>query len=422
MSIQPRSPYRVRAALLVLALSTGCAVTRPTGAWRGLPPDAALARSSWTLIPQAEEWPSSPAEPRGYVFQRQRGSHETVFSVDHPRVDDFVSTFQSDLRGFLQRALLRSGRYLPRMAAIMEEEGVPPELAYLPLIESGFRPEAVSRAGAVGPWQLIRGTGRRYGLRIDRYVDERRDPVKSTRAAARYLRDLYAMFGNWELSLAAYNTGEARIARILERHQVDDFWDMMEGGYLQRETRDFVPQFLAALQIARAPEAHGFDESDAEPVRYDLVRVDRSLPLRTVAKLAGAPVEEVSGLNPQLVRGVTPPDREGYRVRVPKGTGERFELAYSRMVQEARQFQAQRSPAPRSAGEPYRVRRGDTPSLIAKRLGVPVRSLMAANGWKNPRRLQIGQVVRVPAMQLRDAVKERPVRVAANKARKGRAN
>ena len=368
-----------------------------------------------------EEWPSSPAEPHDYIFKRQ-GRRQDAFSVDHPRVDDFVSTFQSQWRGFFQRALARSGKYLPRMAAIMEKEGVPPELAYLPLIESGFRPEAVSRAGAVGPWQLIRGTGRRYGLRIDQYVDERRDPVKSTRAAARYLRDLYAMFGNWELSLAAYNTGEARIARILERHQVDDFWDMMEQGYLHRETRDFVPQFLAALQIARAPEAHGFDEPDAEPVRYDLVRVARSLPLRTVAKLAGAPVEEVSGLNPQLVRGVTPPDREGYRVRVPKGTGERFELAYSRMVQEARQYQPQRVLAPRPAGEPYRVRRGDTPFGIARRLGVPVKSLMAANGWKNPRRLQIGQVVRVPAMRAQAGAKDASVRVAASKARKGRAN
>src|SRR5262249_10011013 len=161
--------------------------------------------------------------------------------------------------GFFTEALSRSGRYVPRMSSILAKEGLPPELAYLPLIESGFRTRAISRAGAVGPWQFIRGTGRRYGLRIDRYVDERRGPVKSTQAAAKYLKDLHEMFGNWHLSLAAYNTGEQNIARILGQGRVQNYWQMSERGYLYEETADFVPEFLAALHIAETPEAYGFD-------------------------------------------------------------------------------------------------------------------------------------------------------------------
>jgi len=253
------------------------------------------------------------------------GGKGDQFDFSHPRVDNFVTKYQTNLRGFYSRALSRSSRYVPQMSSILEKEGVPQELAYLPLIESGFSVHVVSRAGAVGPWQLIPGTGRRYGLRIDRYVDERRDPVKSTHAAAQYLKDLHDMFGDWHLSLAAYNTGEMNIVRILERRRAENFWEMSERGYLYQETSDFVPGFLAALQIAAAPEAYGFEAPIDLPPKYDVVKVERSLSLSTIAQLSGTSTESLKDLNPALHRGVVPPS--GYAIRVPKGTKETLEVA-----------------------------------------------------------------------------------------------
>jgi membrane-bound lytic murein transglycosylase D len=197
------------------------------------------------------------------------------------------------------------------------------------LIESGFRTQAVSRAGAVGPWQFIRRTGQHYGLRIDTYVDERRDPVKSTHAAARYLKDLYAMFGDWHLSLAAYNTGEGKIGRILGKGYADDFWQMSDRGYLYHETENYVPQFLAALHIAEEPQAYGFDPSEEEPAHYDLVTIRKPLALSTVAQLSGTSTDTIKELNPALHRGVVPP--QGYAVRLPKGTKGTFEVALANL-------------------------------------------------------------------------------------------
>ena len=269
--------------------------------------------------------PYQPAPPTGAVDN----SPKAQFDFSHPRVDNFVTQFQTNLRGFYTRALSRSGRYVPRMSSILEKKGLPQELAYLPLIESGYSPHAVSRAGAVGPWQLIPGTGRRYGLRIDRYVDERRDPVKSTEAAAEYLKDLHDMFGDWHLSLAAYNTGEQNIVRILERRRIESFWEMSERGYLYQETSDFVPEFLAALQIAETPEAYGFDAPNEEPAQYDVIKVNRSLSLSTVARLTGTSTRTIQELNPALRRGVVPPN--GYSIRLPKGTKEGFEIALANL-------------------------------------------------------------------------------------------
>jgi hypothetical protein len=313
----------------VLAAIAGCAATQHPGS----------DSERWPLQSRASVTQPQTAYP-GYGFSvspdrpaptRTAVDHspKAQFDFSHPRVDNFVTRFQTSLRAFYSRALSRSGRYVPRMSSILEKKGLPQELAYLPLIESGYSPHAVSRAGAVGPWQLVYGTGRRYGLRIDRYVDERRDPVKSTEAAAEYLKDLHDMFGDWHLSLAAYNTGEQNIARILERRRIESFWEMSERGYLYQETRDFVPEFLAALQIAETPEAYGFDAPDQEPAQYDIIKVNRSLSLSTVARLAGTSTRTVQDLNPALRRGVIPP--KGYSIRLPKGTKEGFEIALANL-------------------------------------------------------------------------------------------
>ncbi len=379
------SPAHVAVIALGLSLA-GCSAIGPRT------PDS-LARSEVTIFPRpagsarASAVPAlSPPEERADTAP----SDGDQFASQHPSVRGFVDAYQNNLRGFLSQALNRATKYLPKMQSILEEEGVPTELAYLPIVESGFRVNAASQAGAVGPWQFIRGTGQRYGLRIDGYVDERRDPVKATRAAARYLRDLYGMFGDWHLSLAAYNTGEGNIARIRDRRKIDDYWVMGARGYLPNETEEFVPRFLAAVEIAKAPEAYGFEVEQDYPLPYEMVRIDRSISLRTVASLSGSSVAAVTELNPALSRGMVPP--QGYLVRLPKGTRDRFETAYA-------QYKSQPQPRAETAVASTRthaVRRGDTLASISRRYGVSVASLMQANRIRSARGLQAGKVLRIP--------------------------
>jgi membrane-bound lytic murein transglycosylase D len=300
------------------------------------------------------------------------------------------------MRAYMQRALDRGSKYLPRIARILIEEGVPSELAYLPIVESGFSIHAVSHAGAVGPWQFIRGTGQRYGLRIDGYVDERRDPEKATRAAARYLRDLYERFGDWHLALAGYNSGEGNIERIQEWKGCENFWEMSDRGYLPNETSEFVPRFLAAVEVATAAQYYGFDVPQASPPRFDTIAVTRPISLKAVARLSGSDEETIRELNPALNRGVVPP--QGYDIRLPKGTREQFELALA----------SYREPAPavmqpRAAGS-HTVRRGDTLAGIAQRYGVTVNALRKANGMRKRSVIKVGQNLRIPAKPGRSRV------------------
>ena len=217
---------------------------------------------------------------------------------------------------------------------MLAHAGLPTELAYLPLIESGYRPLAISRAGAVGPWQFIPETGKKYGLRIDSMVDERRDPIKSTEAAAQYLKDLHEMFGDWELSLAAYNGGENRVARILAAKGAQNFWSMRDRGYLPNETSQYVPRFLAAVSIAKAPQEYGFVEPEENlPYHFEVVNVDRQVSLSTAAGLCGVSASELADLNPALRRGITP---SGYALRVPAGAAEPLRTALASYVEPAR--------------------------------------------------------------------------------------
>ena len=249
----------VIATVSAMAILSGCAVAKPQ-----------VAPRAWTA-PRIDR-PLDDAEADSVVAMSQRSNAPAPalaaeFRVTHPRIQRHVARFESDGCSSLRTVLLRSRRYVPGMAAILRQAGLPPELAYLPLIESGFRPHAVSRAGAVGPWQLLAGTGRRYGLRIDRSLDERRDPLKSTQAAAKYLTDLHHMFGDWHLALAAYNVGEHAIARLLAAHPGATFWELTEQRRLNAETADFVPKFLAVLQIAQQAESHAFDVEGETPCR-----------------------------------------------------------------------------------------------------------------------------------------------------------
>jgi membrane-bound lytic murein transglycosylase D len=398
------------AALLVSGLA-GCATTQGT---RTDPQSWSQRSDTWT---QLRPLFSHQTHIPGARDATSEGLKSGQFDVSHPRVDDFLQDFQTRLRNFFSIALSRGARYLPTMSSILRKEGLPEELVYLPIIESGFRTDAVSHAGAAGPWQFIPATGRRYGLRIDTYVDERRDPIKSTRAAARYLRDLYDMFGDWHLSLAAYNWGENNISRILQRGDAEDFWQMSDRGFLCRETRDYVPKFLAAMQMAEEPQAYGFDPPIERPMRYDIVEVDRSIPLSTVARLSEASTEEIKELNPALLRGVTPPRL--YSVRLPKGSKEVFQVAYAGLAEELRAQPAPRRPAKARRGaakgsRKHKVRRGDTIASIADRYDVAPKALMAANGIRNPNKILVGQTLTVPTAAAGQ------IQVAASRQRSGR--
>ena len=241
----------------------------------------------------------------------RRKIHFSIPAVENDRVRYFVNYFTGKFRGFFERALSRSGRYIPMMAAILQEEGLPQDLVYLCLIESGFSPRAVSKAKAVGPWQFIRSTGLRYGLKINGWVDERRDPIKSTRAAAAYLKDLHLQFGEWFLAAAAYNAGERKVEKAINRSRTDDFWRLSQMTYLKKETRNYIPKFIAAALIASMPEKYGFGDIAYEPpIEYDEVTIERPMRLEQIAKLARTTVKVIKELNPALLRNITPPNKD----------------------------------------------------------------------------------------------------------------
>jgi len=376
-------------ALGTAVLLLGLAACAPTGRRIAAPGPLPTEQASATHAISRQPAAPAPQEPAADLDKPALDELDSEFVSSHPRVQSFVGRYQTSMRGYMQRALQRGSKYLQGMARILVEEGVPPQLAYLPIVESGFSVHAVSHAGAVGPWQFVRGTGQRYGLRIDGYVDERRDPEKATRAAARYLRYLYERFGDWHLALAGYNTGEGNIERIQNWKGCENFWEMSARGYLPNETSEFVPRFLAAVEVASSPEEYGFDVPPAIPARFETVDVTRPISLKAVAKLSGSDEETIRELNPALNRGIVPP--KGYEIRVPKGTRQQFEVAFASYHEPA-----PRAVAPRPA-RTHKVRRGETLSGIAKRYRVSVGALMRANRLRSGRSLKAGQHLRIPA-------------------------
>jgi len=261
----------------------------------------------------------------------------------------------------------RSGRYLPMIQRIFREKGLPEELAYTAMIESGFSPRAVSRVGAKGMWQFMEATGRRYGLVINRWLDERLDPVKSTVAAAQYLGDLYGLFGHWFLAQAGYNAGEARVGRAIQRARTTDFWALTQTRHLPDETKLFVPQILAAAVITQAPARYGFDVTLESPLAFDEVVLRRALDFDTIASLSGVSIETIRDLNPSLLARITPPFGT-YALRLPPGVGPRFETA----LQAA-------APSSLPSWTVHRIGRNQTLAEIARLYRVTVQRLAELN-------------------------------------------
>ncbi len=273
--------------------------------------------------------PSEPSPPivDAVYFAEQFFESSEVPSLADSRVAAQIEYFSTTGKPGFQNWLDHSTRFLPLMKEIFRENDLPEDLVYVAMIESGLRMNAVSRSQAVGPWQFMSITAKTYGLKIDRWIDERRDPVKSTQAAAAYLRDLYKHFGSWRLALASYNAGEGRISRALFRSQDNDLPDLYESTILRRETRNYVPRLLAAILIARDPEIYGFVVKNARVFSYDEVQIDESTDLGDIAALIGCTYEDLRDLNPELETRMSPPYVNQYALRLPAGTREIYRTA-----------------------------------------------------------------------------------------------
>jgi len=305
--------------------------------------------------------------------------------VMDPSVQSHIRFFNTAIRDRFEQWLLRLGRYQPLVENIFAEFHLPSDLVYLSLVESGFNPYAYSRAKATGPWQFMKGTAKVYGLRVDSYVDERRDPIKSTVAAARYLRDLYDMFGTWPLAMAAYNAGEGKVMRALHKAQAESFSDISKTRLIRRETKEYVPRFMAATIIAKNPVRYGFSQSSTELHQFEEVIVDRPLHFRAIANVSGVSYEELRLLNPELRRDATPPGGENYHLKVPVG----FKTKVEQLLQRIPSHKFPPLPArPQFASTKtslrYKVQGGDTLEKIAKRFRVPLKTLKTRNSLTSP--------------------------------------
>ncbi len=355
--------------------------------------------SNLTMEDQKEGAPSASAElPKGDSASDDlnmemilRGGRRDEPSFDIPivingRVEQFIQFFQTRIRHKFVTWLSRSEKYIPFMKSVLKEHGLPEDLVYLSLIESGFDPNAYSRAKAVGLWQFIYLTGKRYGLRSNWWVDERRDPEKSTIAAAKYLKDLYEMFACWYLAAAGYNAGEYKIINAIKRYKTDDFWKLTNYRYLKRETKDYVPLMIAAAVVAKDPEKYGFiDVEYQEPLRYEKVKVPELTDLSHVAKACETSVEEIKDLNPELRREVTPPSETEYEIKIPFGKKELFLTNFEAML-----------PLEKFQFKTHLVKRGETLPRIAKLYRVDLEPLLEINHLNKTSPLSKGTTLLLP--------------------------
>jgi membrane-bound lytic murein transglycosylase D len=300
--------------------------------------------------------------------------------VRNDKVESHIRFFHIAIRNRFEQWLTRLGHYKPIVENIFSEFNLPGDLVYLSLVESGFNPHAYSRARATGPWQFMKGTAILYGLRVDQYVDERRDPIKSTIAAARYLRDLYDMFGAWPLAMAAYNAGEGKVMRALQKSRADSFWEIAQTKHIRRETKEYVPRFMAATIIAKNPDQYGFIQQAPAPHQFEEVIVHRAIHLQTLAVAAGISFTELTRLNPELRRDVTPPDDQNYHLKVPVGSREAVVQALDKMPtwRPTPLLVKKEKNRSQSSGS-YRVQGGDSLWTIAKRFNLSVAQLKARN-------------------------------------------
>jgi membrane-bound lytic murein transglycosylase D len=324
-------------------------------------------------------------------FSVVTGNQNAIPLVMNKHVEKAIKSFTGSEGKFFINSYIKSGKYRAAIVEGLKEEGLPEELSWLPLIESGFRTRALSRARALGMWQFIASTGYKFGLERDAWIDERMDPEKSTRAAIAYLKELHGIFGDWTTALAAYNCGEGTILRVIKRQKIrylDNFWDLYT--YLPRETASYVPRFMAVLHIINDPERYGITLPPLDaPLAVDQVMVEKQVALKSVAKTIGSSYEEMKDLNPELRRNVTP--KTSYLLKVPSG---KKEILLAKLPAIPTWV------APTPSYVVHRVRRGESLSVIATRYGTSVRAIMAMNGLKRSSYIKQGWKLKVPTSKL----------------------
>ncbi len=394
--------------LAIVLLASGCATRKRGG-------DIAVSGGSENMIAETSPGSSQVDDGTGDdddgdaigtpVAKNEMNSEQVQASVSREyhaeygelnlkvngHVQKWINYFQGRGRSYMEVYLQRSSRYLPMMKATLREQGLPEDLVYIALIESGFSPMAHSHASAVGYWQFIKGTGRRYGLNVNHHIDERRDPVLSTRAAAEYFKALYNLFGSWYLAMASYNVGENRVKNVVMKHYTRDFWELVRKRKLPAETLDYVPKFIAAAVIAKNPEQYGFTNIPYQPaLAYDTVPISQPISLDRLASSIGVPYEELKLLNPRYKTDYVPLYQQGETVvRVPVGT----------KAQAIASLPACLSVAPKvMVGEYdyYRVRSGDSLSTIARRHRTSVDTIRRLNNLNTRTMIRVGQRIKVP--------------------------
>ena len=360
--------------------------------------------------------PEAPASPALAALEEAKASEEEMSAARSAVISDaggapydipmvinepvlrVLAVFQNDLHPIIARGLARSGRYLPMIHKVFAEEGIPRDLAQMAMVESAFVPRAVSSARAHGLWQFMARTGRQYGLTSNSLVDERSDPEKATRAAARYLSFLYELFHDWYLAMAAYNAGEGKILKAMAKTGATDFWQLAQTRAIKPQTQSYVPAVLAATLINRNPAHYGFDVEHEPALLYDTVVLDRPVSLVAVSRASQVPLEDLQALNPELKRSITPRQPDGYALKVPPGQREAVGNSLASVPT-----------AKLPNGKRYVVRKGDTLARIARKYGVPEDELAAFNGLAPGAAVSRGRALEIP---------ERPVAAQAARAKK----
>lgn len=301
------------------------------------------------------------------------------------QVEYYLDFFQNRNKKSFERWLSRSGRYLPMIQEQLQEAGLPLDLAYLPMIESGYSLTAYSRASAVGPWQFMRATGINFGLEVTNYVDDRRDPVKSTAAAIAYLKSLHAEFNSWELAVAGYNAGEGRIRRGIKKYKTNDFWKLAEHKFLPAETKRYVPKLIAAILIAKEPEKYGFGHVQLEkPLNFEYAQVPRWTSLRAVATALGVDFDEIHNLNRELTKLITPPDQNQYDIKIPAGRKEVLANNLPRVQTSVT-----------TKFKTHKIKSGETLDQICKKYNLNKTTILKANDLHHSK-MPVGKLLRIP--------------------------
>jgi membrane-bound lytic murein transglycosylase D len=354
--------------------------------------ESAAGADSTGNLPPVKENEVSSEDVEKNVEKPYKSSYGEVALDYNEHVEVWIKYFQGRGRKYMEQYLARSTRYLPMMKNVLRENGLPEDLVYISLIESGFSPVAHSHSNAVGYWQFIRGTGRRFGLKVDPFIDERRDPVLSTRAAAEYFKSLYNLFGSWHLALSAYNVGENRVKRAVTRYYTKDFWTIItKRRSLPPETKQYVPKYIAATLIAKDPTKYGFKEIQYEdPLSYDTVALQSSISITKLASNLSVDPEELKLLNPKF-RSDYVPIASGAEtvVRIPVGKGADALAALSLSV-------TSQPKVLHAEYYYYRIHNGDNLSTIAHKHHTTVSSLRRLNELSNRTLLRVGQKLKVP--------------------------